>query len=81
MLHIILSIIMAIVSIILVIVIFAQEPKESGLGAGLVGGNENTYQYKKYSREGKLTKYTAILAVIFFILAILLNLPFISNLF
>lgn len=82
MFNIIMSIVLAIVSILMIITIFLQEPKEQGLGAGLVGGNESTNwkRRQKYSRDAQLSRITVVLAIIFFVIAILLNIPFFANL-
>ena len=50
--------------------------KDAGLGA--IGGMGDTYWSKNKSRslEGKLVKFTKILAVVFVLLAVILNLNF-----
>ena len=62
-----------IVSIALSVVVLLQEGK-SGLGS-LAGGNSETFWGKNQGRsaEGILAKITRILAVVFILLALLLN--------
>ena len=58
----------------LVIVVMLQESKSNGL-TGTVGGMADTYWGKNKGRsmEGKLVKWTTILAVVFFVLTVVLN--------
>lgn len=72
-LRITLMVIYIIVCIALVILVLMQEGKSAGLGA--VSGAAETYWGKNKGRsmEGRLVKYTKILAVLFFILAILVK--------
>ena len=69
-----LSILVIIVSIALTTVILMQEGKSQGLGA-IAGSNSDTYWGRNKGRtmEGFLVKFTTALVVIFFVLAILLN--------
>lgn len=75
-LKIILTIIFVIVSIILTVIILMQEGKSAGLGT--IAGAADTYWGKNKGRsmEGKLEKFTKILAVVFIVLALVLNLNF-----
>ena len=68
-----LTILFVIVCIVLSVVVLLQEGK-SGLGA-LTGGSSETYWGKNKGRsaEGILAKVTKILAVVFMLLALLLN--------
>ena len=68
-----LTILFVIVCIVLSVVVLLQEGK-SGLGS-LAGGNSETFWSKNQSRStgGMLAKITKILAVVFFLLALLLN--------
>lgn len=68
-----LTIVFVIVCIALSVVVLLQEGK-SGLGA-LTGGSSETYWGKNKGRsaEGILAKVTKILAVVFMLLALLLN--------
>ena len=68
-----LTILFVLVSIALSVVVLLQEGK-SGLGS-LAGGSSETFWGKNKGRsaEGKLALITKILAVVFFLLALLLN--------
>lgn len=74
MIRIILSIIFVIICVILSAIILLQEGKSQGLGA--IGGMADSYwgRNKGRSMEGKLEKFTKYGAVLFFILALVLNL-------
>lgn len=74
MIRIILSIIFVIICIALSAIILLQEGKSQGLGA--IGGMADTYWGKNKGRsmEGKLEKFTKYGAILFFILALVLNL-------
>lgn len=69
----IVTIIFIIICIVLTILVLMQEGKAAGLGA--ISGAAESYWGKNKGRsmEGALVKLTKILAVVFFILAILLN--------
>ena len=70
----IVMVLFVLISIILVIVILMQESKTSGL-SGAINGVADTYWGKNKGRsmEGKLVKATKALAVLFFIIALALN--------
>ena len=70
----ILTILFVIDCIALTVVVLMQEGKSQGLGA--IAGAAETYWGKNKGRsmEGNLVKWTKILAVVFFLLAIVLNL-------
>lgn len=72
--HTFLTILFVIVSLILVVIVLMQEGKSAGL-TGSINGMADTYWGKNKGRswEGKLEKITRILAVVFFVLAIILN--------
>lgn len=69
-----LTIVFVIVCIALSVVVLLQEGK-SGLGSLAGGNNSETFWGKNKGRsaEGKLAKITKILAVVFILLALLLN--------
>ena len=73
-LKIILMIIFAIDCIALTAIVLMQEGKSAGLGT--ISGMADTYwgQNKGRSMEGRLVKFTTILAVLFMGLAVILNL-------
>ena len=68
-----LTILFVVICIVLSVVVILQEGK-SGLGS-LAGGNSESFWGKNQGRsaEGMLAKITKILAVVFFLLALLLN--------
>ncbi|MBQ6636855.1 MAG: preprotein translocase subunit SecG [Lachnospiraceae bacterium] len=72
-LRIVLTVIMIVASVIMTIIILMQEGKSQGLGA--IAGMSDTYWGKNKGRsmEGFLVKFTTGLVVLFFVLAILLN--------
>jgi len=79
--YIILSIIIAIVSIILIIAVTLQDSKSYGLSASISGGSSNYWSGTKgRSKEGRLIKITTIAGIAFFIIAILLNVGIFTNL-
>lgn len=73
-LKIVLMILLAIDCIALTIVVLLQEGKSAGLGT--IGGMADSYwgQNKGRSMEGTLVKVTRVLAVLFILLALALNL-------
>lgn len=73
----ILTIIFAIDCIALTVVVLMQEGKQQGLG-GTISGAADTYwgRNKGRSMEGGLVRATMIMAVLFFILAAVLNMNF-----
>lgn len=72
-LRILLTIVMIIVCIGLTIVVLMQEGRSQGLGA--ISGAAETYWGKNKGRsmEGLLEKITVVLCVLFFVVALLLN--------
>ena len=75
-LRIILTVIFAIDCIALTVVVLMQEGKQQGLGS--IAGAADSYWGKNKGRsmEGGLVRATTIMAVLFFVLAIVLNLNF-----
>ena len=72
----ILSAVEIIISVALIVVILMQSKNASGLTGALGGmGQSNTYWDKNKGRslEGKLTKYTKILATLFIIFALVIS--------
>lgn len=69
-----LMILFAIDCIVLTVIVLLQEGKSAGLGA--ISGSSDSYwgQNKGRSMEGNLVKITKIAAVLFIILAVVLNL-------
>ena len=72
----ILTILFVIDCIALTVVVLMQEGKSQGLGA--IAGAADTYWGKNNGRsmEGGLVKATTIMGVLFFVLAVVLNLNF-----
>jgi len=73
-LRIVLTILFIVVCIALVVLVLMQEGKSAGLGA--IGGAAETYWGKNKGRsmEGLLVKLTKVMAVLFMVLAAILNL-------
>lgn len=73
-LRIVLTVIFIIICIALSAIVLMQEGKQQGLGA--IGGAAETYWGKNKGRsmEGKLVKITKILAILFMVMAVVLNL-------
>lgn len=67
------SIIFILASVALTAIVLMQEGKDAGLGT--IGGIGDTYWSKNKSRsmEGNMVKFTKLLAAVFLILAVLLN--------
>ena len=76
-LRIILTVIFAIDCVALTVVVLMQEGKQQGLG-GTISGASDTYwgRNKGRTKEGGLVKATTIMAVLFFVLAAVLNMNF-----
>ena len=72
----ILTIIFVIDCIALTVVVLMQEGKSQGLGA--IAGAAETYWGKNKGRsmEGGLVKATTVMGILFFVLAVVLNLNF-----
>ncbi len=73
MLRTLLTVIFILVCLALSVIVLAQEGKSAGLGA--ISGAAETYWGKNKGRsmEGKLVLFTRILAIVFMLLTILLN--------
>ena len=73
-LKIVLTVLFIIVCLALVVLVLMQEGKSAGLGS--ISGAAETYwgRYKGRSMEGRLVKFTKILAVLFMVMAAILNL-------
>ena len=74
MLRTIITIVFILVCVALVVVVLMQEGKSAGLGS--ISGAAETYWGKNKGRsmEGQLVKVTKVLAVLFMVLAAVLNL-------
>ena len=73
MLKVILSVIFVLICLALIVIILLQEGKSAGLGS--ISGMANTYWGKNKGRsmEGTLEKFTKAAAVLFMVLAVVLN--------
>ena len=73
-LKVVITILFILICIALVVLVLMQEGKSAGLGA--IGGAAETYWGKNKGRsmEGLLVKITKILAVLFMVMAAVLNL-------
>lgn len=74
-----LVVVLIVISVILAIIIMMQEGKDSGLTSTLSGGGSDTYwsRNKGKSKESVLRKVTAVLGVIYMLLALFLSSKFI----
>ena len=72
----VLTVVFIIICIALTVIILLQEGKSAGLGA--ISGAADTYWGKNKGRsmEGKLVTITKVLAVLFVVIAIILNINF-----
>lgn len=72
--RIVLTIVFILICVALVVLVLMQEGKSAGLGS--ISGAAETYWGKNKGRsmEGRLVKLTKILAVLFMVIAIILNL-------
>lgn len=73
-LRIVITVCFILICIALVVLVLMQEGKSAGLGS--ISGAAETYWGKNKGRsmEGRLVKFTKILAVLFMVLAAILNL-------
>ena len=73
-----LTVLFAIDCIALVVVVLMQQGKDQGLGALAGGMTSETYWGKNKGRsaEGNLKKATRIMAILFIVLAVVLNMKF-----
>ena len=76
MLRIILTIVFVLLCIAMTVIVLMQEGKQQGLGA--IAGVADTYWGKNKGRsaEGTLIKLTKLMAVLFIVLSVVLNLNF-----
>ena len=72
----VLMVLFVLICVVSVVLVLLQEGKSAGLGA--IAGAAESYWGKNKGRsmEGNLVKGTIVLAVLFFVLAIILNLYF-----
>lgn len=72
--RIVLTVFFIIICVALVVLVLMQEGKSAGLGS--ISGAAETYWGKNKGRsmEGRLVKFTRLLAVLFMVVAVILNL-------
>lgn len=75
-----LEIVFLVVGIILTIIVLLQEGKSGGLTESIGGGSTDTYwgKNKGRSKEGFTVKSTKFIAILFIVLAIVLNMGFLK---
>ena len=73
----VLTVIFVLISLIITIIVLMQEGKQAGF-SGSIGGIADSYWGKNKGRsaEGKLEKLTTVLAVLFIVIALVLNMGF-----
>ncbi len=71
----ILTVVFLIVCVALVVIVLLQEGKSAGLTSSISGGTSGTFWEKNKGRsmEGKLEKITKYAAILFLVLALVLN--------
>lgn len=71
-----LTIIFLLVSVIMAVLVLSQEGKSNGLSSSIGGGSTETYwsKNKGRSKESRMVLITTILAILFFVLALVLSL-------
>lgn len=75
----VITVIFALICLLLTVVILLQEGKQAGLGGTISGAAESYWgKNKGRSMEGNLEKITKVAVVLFFVIAIILNMDFIG---
>lgn len=73
-LKVILTVIFLIICVAMVVIVLMQEGDQSGLTSSISGGSGTFWEKNKgRSAEGKLEKLTKYAAILFFVLALVLN--------
>lgn len=68
------TIIFLIIAVVLTCIVLKQEGKENGLTSAISGQQDSYWaRNKKHSKEAVIQRVTTILAVLFFVIAILLS--------
>ncbi|MCR4717486.1 MAG: preprotein translocase subunit SecG [Lachnospiraceae bacterium] len=76
-----LQIALMVVCVLLVVIVLLQEGKDPGFGSGAFTGQAGDTYYSKNKRhtvEGKLEIATVVLGVLFFVIAMALNMSYFS---
>jgi preprotein translocase subunit SecG len=71
-----LKIVLMVISVLICVFVLVQEGKDAGFGGAFTGQAGDTYysKNKRHTVEGKLEIITAVLGVLFFVVAMVLNL-------
>lgn len=70
-LEIILGVLLIISSLVIIVIVLAQESRQAGLSGAIAGGSDTFFgKNKGRTLEAKLAKITKYFAVIFFVLAL-----------
>ncbi|MBQ4093695.1 MAG: preprotein translocase subunit SecG [Oscillospiraceae bacterium] len=67
------GILLLVCCVVVVFFVSLQTEKNDGLAGAIMGGEAAGYRTKSHSNEEKLAKLTRILAIAFFVLALLVN--------
>ncbi|MBQ4232928.1 MAG: preprotein translocase subunit SecG [Lachnospiraceae bacterium] len=76
-----LQIALMVVCVLLVVIVLLQEGKDAGFGGGAFTGQAGDTYYSKNKRhtvEGKLEIATVVLGILFFVIAMSLNMSFLN---
>ena len=70
------TIVFMLISVVMAVIVLSQEGKSNGLSSSIGGGSSETYwsKNKGRSKEAKLVTITTVLAVLFFGVALFLDL-------
>lgn len=69
------GILLILASLVIVLIVLAQESKEQGLTSAIGGGSNDSFYGKNSSRtrDAKLSRFTKVAAVVFFIVTLVVN--------
>ncbi|MDE6150218.1 MAG: preprotein translocase subunit SecG [Ruminococcus sp.] len=69
------GILLILASLVIVLIVLVQESKEQGLTSAIGGGANDSFYGKNSSRtrDAKLSRFTKVAAVIFFIVTLVVN--------
>ncbi|MDD5949022.1 MAG: preprotein translocase subunit SecG [Lachnospiraceae bacterium] len=74
-----LQIVLMVICFLICVIVLCQEGKDAGFGGGAFTGQAGeTYysKHKRHTKEGKLELVTVVLGVLFFVVAMVLNLSY-----
>ncbi|MBO4997867.1 MAG: preprotein translocase subunit SecG [Lachnospira sp.] len=74
-----LQIVLMVIAVLICVIVLCQEGKDAGFGGGAFTGQAGDTYYSKNKRhtiEGKLEIITVVLGVLFFVVAMVLNLSY-----